>query len=315
MPNKTPKKTRITRPVDHEGNQFNSLQEMCDHWGIKKSTFMDRRQHGWSLEECLAGRNSRIGRNGKTQDHNGAIYLSEKAMCDAYGINYSSFRSQRRRGITLKECLTPKRTQTVTDHHGNKFKTRSEMCEFYGVDPSTFKNRIDKNWSLEKALTTPSAKDAEKLACKDHTGKKYESTSAMCKAYGVEIGTYQRRLERGWDIERALTESVETQEYIDPFGNKYDELKSMLAHYNVNLTTYYQRINTGHTLEEALGIVPIIGPNTIGQDLDEHLCILRPIPDEMNGKAFYFKCVMNEELTVMTRKEIVNYLMQSINAK
>ena len=89
----------------------------------------------------------------------------------------------------------------------------------------------------------------------------------------------------------------------------------MLAHYNVNLTTYYQRINTGHTLEEALGIVPIIGPNTIGQDLDEHLCILRPIPDEMNGKAFYFKCVMNEELTVMTRKEIVNYLMQSINAK
>ena len=137
----------------------------------------------------------------------------------------------------------------------------------------------------------------------------------MCKAYGVEIGTYQRRLERGWDIERALTESVETQEYIDPFGNKYDELKSMLAHYNVNLTTYYQRINTGHTLEEALGIVPIIGPNTIGQDLDEHLCILRPIPDEMNGKAFYFKCVMNEELTVMTRKEIVNYLMQSINAK
>ena len=310
-----PKKTRITHPVDHEGNQFNSMQEMCDHWNIKKSTFMDRRQRGWTLKECLKGRSSRISRNGKTKDHLGNVYLSEKAMCDAYGINYSSYCAQKRRGIPLKECLTPKIAQTVTDHHGNKFKNRKQMCKRYGVDPTTFKNRMENGWSLEKALTTPSAKDAEKLACKDHKGKKYESTSAMCKTYGIEMGTYQRRLERGWGIKRALTTPIETQEFIDPFGNKYEELKSMLVHYNVKFTTYNQRINTGHTLEEALGIVPMIGPNTIGEDLDENLCILRPIPDEMNGKAFYFKCVMNEELTVMTRKEIVAYLMQNIITK
>ena len=315
MQPQTTKKTRITHPVDHEGNQFDSMQEMCDHWNIKKSTFMDRRQRGWTLKECLEGRSSRIGRNGKIKDHKGKTFLSEKAMCEAYGINYSSYLSQKKRGVSLKECLTPKIVQTVTDHQGNKFKTRKQMCKHYGVDPTTFKNRMENGWTLENALTTPSAKNAEKLMCEDHTGKKYESTSAMCKAYGLEIGTYQRRLQRGWDIERALTEPIETQEFTDPFGNCYDELKSMLEHYHVNFTTYYQRINTGHTLEEALGIVPLIGPNTIGKDLDNNLCILRPIPDEINGKAFYFKCVMNEELTVMTRKEIVTYLMQNMNVK
>lgn len=315
MQPQTTKKTRITHPVDHEGNQFDSMQEMCDHWNIKKSTFMDRRQRGWSLKECLEGRSSRIGRNGKIKDHKGKTYLSEKAMCEAYGINYSSYISQKKRGVSLKECLTPKIVQTVTDHQGNEFKTRKQMCKHYGVDPTTFKNRMENGWTLEDALTTPSAKSTEKLMCEDHTGEKYESTSAMCKFYGLEIGTYQRRLQRGWDIERALTEPIEKQEFTDPFGNCYDELKSMLEHYHVNFTTYYQRINTGHTLEEALGIIPLIGPNTIGKDLDDNLCILRPIPDEINGKAFYFKCVMNEELTVMTRKEIVTYLMQNINAK
>lgn len=305
----TTKKTRITHPVDHTGKQFNSMQEMCDHWGVKKSTFMDRRQHGWPLEKCLTGKNEKIGRNGTVTDHKGKEYPSEKAMCNAYGINYSSYRSQRRRGIPIAECLTPKKKQIVKDHLGNEFENKTAMCSHYNIDVSTFTNRTQKGWSLKKALTTPSAKSAETLSCKDHKGKKFTSQSAMCKKYGIELGTYQRRLERGWSIERALTTEIEEQEYKDPFGNIYPELKSMLDHYNINSTTYYQRLNAGHTLEEALGIVPIIGPNTIGKNLNEHLCILRPIPDEKNGRSFYFKCLMNDELTVMTHKEIVKYLM------
>ena len=314
MPNKTPKKTRITHPVDHEGNQFDSMQEMCDHWHIKKSTFMDRRQHGWSLEECLTGRTSRKGRNGTVTDHKGNSYMSEKAMCDAYNINYSSYRAKRRNGASIQEALTAKPKPVVTDHLGNTFKSRKEMCRHYGINATTFKNRMNKNWSLEDALTTSSAKDIDALSCVDHHGKQFASQSDMCRYYNIEIGTYQRRLERGWTTERALTEPIENPEYIDPFGNKYSELKSMLSHYNVNFTTYNQRINTGHTMEEALGIVPMIGPNTIGKDLDENLCILRPIPDEINGKAFYFKCSMNDELTVMTHREIVDYLMKRILA-
>lgn len=308
------KRKRVMHPTDHEGTVYPCMQAMCDKWGVKKSVFMDRRKHGWTLEECLTGRDSRIGRNGHVTDHKGNSYLSAKAMCDAYGINYSSYASKKRRGIPLAEILEPPAPpEPVSDHAGNLFPNRTAMYRYYNIDYATCEARLQKGWTLEQALTTPSKKKTNRKKCRDHTGKTYQTQSDMCQSYGIELGTYQRRLERGWSIKKALTEPVEPVIYKDPFGHVFPELKDMLKHYNVKSSAWYERIKTGHTVEEALGIIPMIGPRSIDVTLTPDLTIVRPIPDKLNGNAFYFKCMLHDELTVMTRNEIVSHYMAIVH--
>ena len=127
MQQSKPKKTRITRPVDHEGNQFNSLQEMCDHWGIKKSTFLNRRQHNWSIKECLTGRPS-ISQNGKIKDHLGNEFNSATEMIKHYNVKPNTGLARLKRGWSIEEAVLGTKEIThknkpMTDHLGNKFKT------------------------------------------------------------------------------------------------------------------------------------------------------------------------------------------------
>ena len=39
---------------DHKGNEFSTLVEMCNHYGIGVGTFRYRQQNGYSLDECLS---------------------------------------------------------------------------------------------------------------------------------------------------------------------------------------------------------------------------------------------------------------------
>ena len=38
---------------DHEGNEFFSIKDMTDSWGISPIRFFQRRQRGWSLKRAL----------------------------------------------------------------------------------------------------------------------------------------------------------------------------------------------------------------------------------------------------------------------
>ena len=308
----TQRRTRITHPVDHLGNQFNSMSEMCEHYHLKKSVFMDRRQRGWTLQECLEGRDSRIGKNGKVFDHKGNEYLSEKAMCEKYEIKYETYSGRKRRGLSLEECLAKPKENPVYDHNRQKFPNKKALCAHYNVDPSTFQNRIDKGWPLKKALTTPSRKDPSKLSCKDHLGNTFASQSEMCKHYNIEIGTFQRRLERGWTTEQALTNELQRFTYEDPFGKEFSELKDMLKYYNVKFSTYHSRIKSGRTPAEALGIVPMLTMQTRNIQFTDDVFILRPIPDPKKGKAFYFECVIDDTTFIRTRPMLVEHYLEHI---
>lgn len=38
---------------DHQGNEFSCINEMCDAWGITKTTFAARKNRGWKLKKIL----------------------------------------------------------------------------------------------------------------------------------------------------------------------------------------------------------------------------------------------------------------------
>lgn len=49
-------RTRNTPAVDHYGNAYKSISEMCRHYGVLKNTFSTRLSRGWSIRESLTGK-------------------------------------------------------------------------------------------------------------------------------------------------------------------------------------------------------------------------------------------------------------------
>lgn len=109
-----PNITGIARYTDHMGNAYSSITEMCAVYHVKLSTYETRRNKGWSIQDCLEGRDYRTPRKPdantytgkKCKDHTGKQYESIKAMCDAYGVYPATFCKRMSRGYTLEEALT-----------------------------------------------------------------------------------------------------------------------------------------------------------------------------------------------------------------
>ena len=80
--------------------------------------------------------------NKTVRDHNGAEFRSISEMCKYWSISESTYRSRVRKGLSLKEALTRKATNTrtnnsnnkvVTDNLGNTFKNEAEMKKYWGL--------------------------------------------------------------------------------------------------------------------------------------------------------------------------------------
>lgn len=51
---------------------------------------------------------TRSKRSSTCVDHEGRVYQNQKEMCDAYGVNLSTFRGRRNAGWDLKKALLTK---------------------------------------------------------------------------------------------------------------------------------------------------------------------------------------------------------------
>ena len=68
--------------IDHKGNEFSTLKEMCDHWKIHTVTFSSRIKTGMSLKDALE---TKIRKNCKPcTDHLGNKFESEKEASKNY---------------------------------------------------------------------------------------------------------------------------------------------------------------------------------------------------------------------------------------
>jgi hypothetical protein len=103
--------------IDHEGNMFPSIKDMCGHYGIKPETYTRRMNvYGMTKEEALTKPIKPNGGRGCT-DHLGNRYPSMNKMCARYGLERSLFKYRMNAGWTLEDALTtPSRAI-----HGNKY--------------------------------------------------------------------------------------------------------------------------------------------------------------------------------------------------
>ena len=250
--------------MDHLENCFESIAEMCDYWGVDRSTFNDRVKAGHTLEQCLTGKGLR-GNGSRTKpctDHLGNQFKSVSDMVKHYGIGADVFYYRCRAGWTLEQCLTGKGlkgngniTKPCTDHLGNQFKSVSDMVKHYGISDAVFYYRFKAGWTLEQCLT---GKDDSGKPCTDHLGNQFKSVSDMMKHYGVSKSAFYNRCSNGYTLEQCLTGNG-IRKYTttrgactDHLGNQFKSIEQMAAHYGISISALQYRLKAGYTLEQSL---------------------------------------------------------------
>lgn len=206
---------------DHLGNEYPSVPDMCQAYGIPPSTYGNRLSRGWTVEQALTvptrGNGPKINpRNaGKAVDHLGQEFISISEMCRHWGLSEKVYWSRKRllKWPLDKILTTPVREPSdaanairIQDHLGGEFTSISEMCRHWGIGLSTYRERRKRGWDVERSLTAKQMSvKTDAIPCTDHTGKAYPSKNAMCAAYGTTRYCYESRLARGWDQAQALT--------------------------------------------------------------------------------------------------------------
>lgn len=188
---------------DHLGRKFDSIKDMCRHYGISVSIYYSRLNLGWDLGKVLTA-----PLHEKVTDHLGNEFDSAKEMCKAYRMHYKAYLDRVKNGWSVQSALeTPLQIhEKDTDHLGHKFDSAKEMCKVYGVKYTVYKGRIKDGWSVERALSTPVRIKSKKV--QDHLGHKFGSIGEMCETYGINRGTYTSRIKSGWGLEEALVTPV-----------------------------------------------------------------------------------------------------------
>lgn len=105
----TPKDSRYfcKTYIDHKGIEHESFSKMCKAYGRIASTVSLRLHRGWSLERALT-EPPHESNHVVCQDHLGRKYFSKKEMCEAWGIEYSTYVRRERAGWSLEKTLTTK---------------------------------------------------------------------------------------------------------------------------------------------------------------------------------------------------------------
>lgn len=189
--------------VDHFGNTFKNIREMCNFYKVSYHVFLYRKNvKRLSLKECLA-----TNADGNlVKDHAGHSFSDTQSMCNYYRINLHTFLGRRQQGWSLADALTrPNNIKHASiqckDHLGNVYSSYREMCEAYNIVPAVFDNRRRQGWSLEQCLTTPK----QNFSCKDHLGNVFKNQKERAQYYGLSKELVRQRLARGLTLKQALT--------------------------------------------------------------------------------------------------------------
>ena len=189
---------------DHKDNEFPSVKDMCEYYGVDDSTYYNRLKRGYTVEQALTGNGLKRSASIACKDHKDNEFPSVKTMCAYYGVDASVYRNRLKRGYTVEQALTGKGIKQdirykYYDHEGNGFTSLEGMCVYHGVTVYSYQTRLKQGYTLEQALLC----DVEFRT--DHKGRVFDTIDAMCKHYNTVRETYYSRLQKGYTKEQALT--------------------------------------------------------------------------------------------------------------
>lgn len=150
------------------------------------------------------------------------------------------------------------KAKEATDHLGQSYPSISAMCRAWGVSTALYYARLQRGKTLEEALGPyDPALDKRTKACTDHLGQEFPSKKEMCEAWGLRVGTFEKRLKSGFTLEEALTrdpsiKGVTPTPVTDHTGQKFPSVKAMCERWGIKPDMYYNRLRIGWSLEDTL---------------------------------------------------------------
>jgi len=133
--------------VDHEGNEFRSIIDMCRYYGVPYERYRDRiKKYGWSDEHALTkpvgeygtnklgrpkGSKNRKNANNKSartvsgpvKDHEGREFKSLYAFAKFYGLAYNTTYKCYRRGDDIEKIIG----EAASRKTGQPFAYKSDL--------------------------------------------------------------------------------------------------------------------------------------------------------------------------------------------
>lgn len=229
--------------IDHKGNTYKSIVEMCRAYGITDTCYKFRIKYlGFSQKDAL----EKPMQDKTVKDHLGNTYKNTAEMAKAYGLNSNALKHRLRSGWTIEKALTTplKNTKShvraermhrakvfepvksiVYDHRGVYYSSIQEMCNRYNASVTKYLDCIAANESIEEALKVG-----------DFHSNNFKLT--------------------GDELERTLLNATITKRdvYRCIVGNKFKTKTDMLVYYGVSNYAFVKRLDKNKSVAYALGM-------------------------------------------------------------
>ncbi len=82
-----------------DGIDYYSQKEVCEKFKIHPNSFRLKLKNGYSIDDIVDRKSNRV------TDYLGNKYANETEMCSAHGVKVSTYRSRRRKGMSMEEAL------------------------------------------------------------------------------------------------------------------------------------------------------------------------------------------------------------------
>jgi hypothetical protein len=274
-----------------EGEEYWSLAELADAYGILPITLQKRIQSGrWTLEQALGIAPPPVDeRGGKQATVDGIEFPSLLAACKHFSVDKRIVDMRiNRMGWSLDEAFGVKiRNTNAFVVAGEEFTSMLEACRAYDLNSKLVDSRLRRGWTIDQAFNISAAPIIVKkrpirkpTLSLEHNGKQYRSASELAEAFDIKVGTLTYRLRQGWSLDAALGQEAapERNERVSSFevdGKRYRGAVELCAAYSVSVSSFRFRQNAGWTLRQALDLDPLPSRAKV------HYLVTRPTGDNI----------------------------------
>lgn len=229
----TPVSKTVTAP---DGTEYPTLKAMCAAHGISVSAYNDNLKKGMPPELALAHKSSDgIQEPMPCTDHTGQAFSSARAMCRAWGVNYSTFRHRfLKKHMPLKRALTGQAGFEAPD--GKTYPSREALYRAENVTGTSVRYYESKGMSLPEAIQAAKQSALDRGTPVIYNGEEYPHLAAACSAAGISCSTYMQRIRSGWSHEKALsTPPMDSGRPITVFDIKYPSIAAMCGAFHISV--------------------------------------------------------------------------------